>query len=496
MKAKKISHFIMMGDSLSDRGTLDHRYLLGCIPMASLSGLSKHSPIGRFTNGLAWSDFISAMIADEFLIEETEERDQEAGQHREEHDVTDIADDIITNSHSRPKTPADVLEPSEIADEILTDDPRIKKLVRYSYFLNDDRFVRYQGRDFVRNYDEGGLTAHDYSWMPSTSVSRFVSRIILSKLATMRNKLLAYDRDHELSRKHKAETLVLEWSGANDLITVNAHPSKEEVNRAIKDRITNAEQLIKNGYRHFVLFNLPDLSLTPRYQAKSQEERDNAHACSLYFNEQLAKACKELAETYPHCSVDVFDVSSLFTEIYQHPEAHGFDPAKLRIPYTESADFKINPDRTSPAKGYMFWDDVHPTADLHALLAERFYEKYSKEYHFLEPQEEALEKEELDISEEALRASFIRKYESKLQAEQSGFFGSFRRSNINFRQASLKEILVHALYGGGHRTREVIMELQWIDAAGNLDLNIPVLKEAKEALDFERSQQRGMALDH
>ena len=35
----EISHFITIGDSLSDRGTLFNRFLLNCIPMSKLSGL-------------------------------------------------------------------------------------------------------------------------------------------------------------------------------------------------------------------------------------------------------------------------------------------------------------------------------------------------------------------------------------------------------------------------------------------------------------------------
>ncbi|VVC75314.1 hypothetical protein AQUSIP_06030 [Aquicella siphonis] len=69
-----ISHFVMMGDSLSDRGTMDRRKLFGVIPMSWLSGLAGRSPRGRFTNGFAWSDYISAMLADEFIIQHAEKK--------------------------------------------------------------------------------------------------------------------------------------------------------------------------------------------------------------------------------------------------------------------------------------------------------------------------------------------------------------------------------------------------------------------------------------
>lgn len=347
MKPWRISSFIMMGDSFSARGTLDKRDLLGLIPMSTLSGLRGRSSLSKFTNGLAWSDHLSAMIAEEFIIEES--------------GTSNIADNI--NSHER----------------------RIETLVQTGYFLNNDRVINHKSKNFIRNYDEGGLTAHDYSWVPSTSLSCFFSCLTLPTLDGMRKKLLAYDEALELSKNHKTETLVIEWSGANDLITVNACPSRDYVDLAIKARIENVTQLIKNDYSHFVLFNLPDLSLTPRYQAK-KEECENTQDCSLYFNEQLARICQEFAEEYPHCSVDVFDVNSIVTAIYENPEMHGFDTAKLRQPYTQSTDFIIGKSDISSEKGYMFGDDIYPSTYVHAKLAEHFYRKYRLEYRFSAPE--------------------------------------------------------------------------------------------------------------
>ncbi len=53
MKPDQISRFLMMGDSLSDWGSVKRRHLLGFIPMSWIAGLDKNSPKGRFTNGYA-----------------------------------------------------------------------------------------------------------------------------------------------------------------------------------------------------------------------------------------------------------------------------------------------------------------------------------------------------------------------------------------------------------------------------------------------------------
>lgn len=471
MKIKNISHFIMMGDSLSDRGTMNHRYLFYFIPMSILSGLAGHSPRGRFTNGYAWSDHIATMLANQFMINELKEK---LG-----------------------------MDSGDIADAIIAKDARVMALIRNDYSLDDDGFIQFEGRDFVRSYDEGGLTAHDYSWTLSKSLGRFFSRIILSTLTQKREELLAYDRENPSTKAHKAETLIIEWSGANDLITVNAGPSAIEVDRAVEARIANVRKLVRNGYQNFILFNLPDLSLTPRYQNKTgptaDREREEAHRYSNYFNSQLATEVARLQSHYPQCSIQVFDISSIFDEVHENPEAYGFETAKRKQPFQESADFVLNGDNTSPAKGYMFWDDVHPTADLHALLAERFYRKFRFQYNFKEPasttDEEFVEQSKFDLSEDDLRAAFITRYRERLVKDQQSFFGHFKHAGFDYRNASLEEILTHALYEGGERTRKVIIDLQWIDKQGHFNLNSPVLREAFERM-VVRSQLETQVMEN
>jgi len=124
-----IKYIVMMGDSLSDRGTLNRRFLLGCIPLGTLSGLEGLSPDGRFTNGLVWSDQVTANIASDFTIKRV--------QKKWSLDTTDIADAIITR------------------------DKRILAAIQNNYVLDDDKFVNYHGKVWVRSYCEGGLMAHD-----------------------------------------------------------------------------------------------------------------------------------------------------------------------------------------------------------------------------------------------------------------------------------------------------------------------------------------------
>lgn len=353
-------HIIFMGDSLSDRGTMNKRTLFGCIPMSVLSGLHNTSPQGRFTNGLAWSDHLAAVIANRLLLKQLA-------------DKWGMCDE-------------------DISEAIITGRRDILKYINRLYTLDDDKHVRYQNKIWLRSYCEGGLSAHNYQWVPTINPVTLFSRAILSNLAQKRNLLLQDDlryfkeaKAHTCQEMSKKSTLVIEWSGANDLITVNERPSVEIAEKAIKDRIQNISILLAHGYRHFILFNMPDLSLTPRYQAKSVEERVNASLCCEHYNCTLQAAVAKFQQAQPECKIEIYNVYEQFSQVYQHPEKYQFERDKLTTPYTKSKDFIAPHDGISPSQGYMFYDDVHPTADFHAAQSYHFYDFLAERYELLRP---------------------------------------------------------------------------------------------------------------
>lgn len=377
---RRISRFLVLGDSLSDRGTLNNRFLAGVIPMRKVSGLSSKSPRGRFTNGFLWGDYVTATTAEQFEIAKV-------------------------RSHMKLDHTANAN--ADISDEFLSNYIDLPAKNKTAFRLNNDRQVLFEGQRFARFHCEGGLTAHNYSHNFTFNLSLMFSRLILATLNSKVNQVIQEDRKYRISRLEKEETVVIEWSGANDLLTVNSEPTRKEVEDAVNDRIINIELLIKQGYRNVVLFNLPDLSLTPRYFLKSKELQDNAAECSIYFNQQLQQKVAELQDKYklshPNLFLSVFDVNTLFKEVYNNPQAYDFDVDKMHTPYTSTDEFKKNQkdpvdraNHTSPSDGYMFWDDIHPTADMHAWLAENFNRNYASEFNFTPPTKEPLVQKEAE----------------------------------------------------------------------------------------------------
>ncbi|WP_058513490.1 SGNH/GDSL hydrolase family protein [Legionella santicrucis] len=388
----RISRIVVLGDSLSDRGTFDKRKLFGFIPLSDFNEVGYDSPRGRFTNGFVWGDYFVTAIIEDFEI--------------------DCVRKKLKINHD-PRGNADV------ADAILANDFNILKKNEKAFSLNNDKHILFRGERLARFYCEAGLTSDDYASQFTIHPKYEFLRLILSRLEDKRKQLSDEDKKYKITEQEKSETLIIEWSGANDLLTVNAEPTLIEADNAVNARIENLEMLIQQGYRNFVLVNLPDLSLTPRFQAKGKKEQENAAKCSDHFNDQLAVRVNQLIEKYKDLNIplnlSIFDANSPFKKMYTHYEEYGFDKDKLKSPYINSAEFKQNQknpeyqkQHISPADGYMFWDDIHPSMDTHSWLAVMFKEDYNKVFKFIppEPVKRRCSKEAEDMFRHCISASY------------------------------------------------------------------------------------------
>ncbi|CAM3490527.1 phospholipase/lecithinase/hemolysin [Legionella oakridgensis] len=366
----KISRIVVLGDSLSDRGTFNKRKLFGFIPLGDFYEVGFDAPRGRFTNGFVWGDYFVTAIIEDFEIDYIRKK--------------------LKINHD-PRGNAD------IADAILVNDLNIRKKNEKAFSLNNDKHILFKGERFARFYCEAGLTSDDYYRQFTINPKYEFLRLIVARLEDKRKQLFDEDKKYKIKQREKSETLIIEWSGANDLLTVNVEPTLIEADNAVSARIANLEILVQQGYRNFVLINLPDLSLTPRFQAKSKKEQANAAKCSDYFNEQLAARTKQLIEKYKDLNIplnlSIFDANTPFKNIYNNCEEYGFDKDKLKSPYIDSAEFKQNQNNPeyqkqhiSPADGYMFWDDIHPSMDTHSWLAVMFKDTYNKVFKFTPPE--------------------------------------------------------------------------------------------------------------
>ena len=169
------------------------------------------------------------------------------------------------------------------------------------------------------------------------------------------------------SRTADDSTLYIVWVGANDLLNQlegGGGTEQTYVNRII----TEMGRLITDGARNFLVPNLPDLGLTPRFSPTPAA----ATAASEAFNSALAAALDTLENSNPALTLYRLDIHAAFNEIIGNPSAFGLtnvtDPA---APGLEVGDSSYDTNLIVPnPDGYLFWDELHPTRAGHALLGE------------------------------------------------------------------------------------------------------------------------------
>lgn len=429
-----------MGDSLSDRGTLAKRHGLGLIPMRTFSGLeAKRSPFGRFTNGYNWIDTIAERL------------------HRiYSHNEPPIGEERHTQHHA----------------------------------LDDDTKVMFEDNFLLRSYAEGGLTSHNYGNQPAWpgEVNAELARLMVSNLSEKRAFLLKDDIKHKLNSEHKSHTLVFEWSGANDLITVNSEPNTIAIDRSIASRVSNLKKLIKHGYRNFALFNLPDLSLTPYYHNKTKTLRDNAKNMSALYNQKLTAALQSVQREFQHsCQIEMFDVSEHFTTIYTNPVDHGFDSSKMKKYYTQSRALRSKAHDGS-SDGYMFWDEIHPSEDMHTKLADHALEFIHEKFELLSPTNESGKQN----THTQLLKDFSYKFDVYNQKNNEAWFGvysffSYPTLEIDTdlsADENLEHILHHAFTLKTDYVLDIFKQLGWIDRKLRFTTSTPV-----EIIQIEEQRQ-------
>ncbi|MGA6924331.1 MAG: SGNH/GDSL hydrolase family protein, partial [Desulfosarcina sp.] len=154
-----------------------------------------------------------------------------------------------------------------------------------------------------------------------------------------------------------ANTLFVIWIGGNDFLNGDGDSPAAVAN--IEDAM---QRLVDRGAMHLLILNLPDLGAIP--DTLETPEAAEATAFTVDFNTRLANMLDTFSLDHPGVGLYTFDVASFFVEVRNDPVQFGFVDASKPSP-----NFAV-PDNFDGA-GYVFWDEVHPTTQMHALLADR-----------------------------------------------------------------------------------------------------------------------------
>src|SRR4051812_49417744 len=169
------------------------------------------------------------------------------------------------------------------------------------------------------------------------------------------------------SRTANASTLYTIFAGANDMLE-----GQTNISIPISSLQSSINRLITAGARNLLVFNLPPLGNAPRFNT-NQTTLIQYNTRTQQFNTALATMLDSVHASNPAVTVNRFDVTALFGQAFANPQL--FDLTNV----TSSAAPGLAPGDTSydtskivaNPNQYLFWDDLHPTAAVHLILAHR-----------------------------------------------------------------------------------------------------------------------------
>lgn len=168
---------------------------------------------------------------------------------------------------------------------------------------------------------------------------------------------------HEHGGSAPASALYIMEMGANDIRDVLTTGNFQFLIDAVTSIGEHIGLLARSGARHVLVWNVPNLALTPAIQRAGPEAVGAATQLTAIFNGQL----QAIVAGYrtEGLSIQLLDVDTKLGEIVRNPDAFGLSNVKSACVTPNTAPFQCtNPDE------HLFWDGIHPTAAAHAIVAQ------------------------------------------------------------------------------------------------------------------------------
>jgi phospholipase/lecithinase/hemolysin len=131
-------------------------------------------------------------------------------------------------------------------------------------------------------------------------------------------------------------------------------------------------QLYFSGARHLLVLNVPDIGKAPSVRAIDQTLGAGGAIIALAgdladgYNDGLVATVALLEGSLPGIHIKILDVHQTLDDVITSPETYGFSNATDACVTPNQPPFKCaKPDE------YVFWDGIHPTKAMHAIVAQQ-----------------------------------------------------------------------------------------------------------------------------
>ncbi|TCP42853.1 SGNH/GDSL hydrolase family protein [Rhodovulum marinum] len=159
------------------------------------------------------------------------------------------------------------------------------------------------------------------------------------------------------------------WFGGNDLRDAFIAPDPGSavpiaIGQAVTAIATGVQELVNEGLTTVAVFGLPNLGRVPQITTRGAAAIAAATGATVAFNDTLRTALAGVTGG----DLAFVDIFGLFETVAAAPGAYGFTDIE------DACLGALLAGTASDCQGFLFYDDLHPTAAGHALIADRFLE--------------------------------------------------------------------------------------------------------------------------
>ncbi len=125
--------------------------------------------------------------------------------------------------------------------------------------------------------------------------------------------------------------------------------------------VTVLNQLAAAGAEHLLLLNVPNLGAAPAITALGPVASEAATGIAVAFNQALASTLSQLPASAAD-NIELLDLFALQSRVFSNPSFYGFNDLTSACAFSAACI-------ADPSAAF-FWDGVHPTASVHALIGQ------------------------------------------------------------------------------------------------------------------------------